>query len=112
MNIAKIFLLFMIYSFIGWTIEVLCKGIESRKFINRGFLIGPYLPIYGCAGVIMTLTLGKYQDSIIALFVMSGSFSFVYYLSVLGISAVITGTVTGIISVVILDRIGRFYGDK
>jgi len=71
MTIGKIFLLFLIYSFIGWLIEVCCKRIELGKFINRGFLIGPYLPIYGCAGVTITLTLAKYSDSPVTLFVMT-----------------------------------------
>lgn len=71
MNIAKLFLLFISCSFIGWIIEVSCKLVESKKFVNRGFLIGPYLPIYGSAGVIMSLTLSRYYDSPIILFVMS-----------------------------------------
>lgn len=71
MNIEKIFMMFIIYSFIGWIIEVTCKQIESGKFVNRGFLIGPYLPIYGCGGVIITLALNKYYDSPITLFVMA-----------------------------------------
>ena len=36
------FLLFMIYSVCGWLLEVTCKLIQCKKFINRGFLIGPY----------------------------------------------------------------------
>lgn len=71
MTIGKLFLLFLIYSFIGWTIEVIAKKIELGKFINRGFLIGPYLPIYGCGGVLITLTLTKYYNSPITLFVMA-----------------------------------------
>lgn len=71
MTIGKIFMLFMFYSVIGWLIEVICKRIEEGKFINRGFLIGPYLPIYGSAGVIITLTLSRYYDSPVTLFVMA-----------------------------------------
>ena len=40
------FLLFIIYSFIGWLIEVTCIKIITKRFSNRGFLIGPYCPIY------------------------------------------------------------------
>ena len=40
-------LLFFIYSIGGWLMEVIGKLIEKRKFVNRGFLIGPYCPIYG-----------------------------------------------------------------
>lgn len=41
------FLLFMIYAVAGWIMEVTCKIIQYKRFINRGFLIGPYCPIYG-----------------------------------------------------------------
>ena len=41
------FLLFISYAFLGWCMEVTCKFIQYKKFINRGFLIGPYCPIYG-----------------------------------------------------------------
>ena len=40
------FLLFISYAFLGWCMEVTCKFIQYKKFINRGFLIGPYCPIY------------------------------------------------------------------
>lgn len=51
--------------------EVTCKSIEAKKFINRGFLIGPYCPIYGWGAIIITLLLKKYTDDWIVLFFMS-----------------------------------------
>lgn len=45
--IVKYILLFFAYAFIGWCLEVTCKIIEFRRFVNRGFLIGPICPIYG-----------------------------------------------------------------
>ena len=40
---------FLIYCFIGWAYESLwcCMVVHHRGFINRGFLFGPWLPIYG-----------------------------------------------------------------
>lgn len=38
---------FSIYAFLGWLCEDLYCGIPNKKFINRGFLYGPYCPIYG-----------------------------------------------------------------
>lgn len=70
-NIEIYFLLYLIYSFGGWLLEVSCKLIEKRKFINRGFLIGPYCPIYGTGAVIMTLLLKRYIDDKITLFIMA-----------------------------------------
>ncbi len=63
-------LLFFIYSICGWIIEVIGKLIQKGKFINRGFLIGPYCPIYGYGGILITLLLQKYINDPIALFVM------------------------------------------
>ena len=60
--IIKYILLFFIYAFIGWCIEVFCKILEERKFINRGFLIGPILPIYGF-GVLLILASIKPSDN-------------------------------------------------
>lgn len=41
--------LFMIYAIIGWIWETPYVSIGQKKFINRGFLRGPYIPIYGLA---------------------------------------------------------------
>lgn len=56
-QIEILFLLFMIYSFLGWIMEVVCCFFASKKFINRGFLIGPYCPIYGFGATFITLFL-------------------------------------------------------
>lgn len=69
-NIMHYFLLFMIYAFLGWCLEVICKLVSDHKFINRGFLIGPYCPIYGFGAIIMTLLLKKYLDDPVTLFIM------------------------------------------
>ena len=37
--------IFLIYSFIGWIVEVSAFLIQDHKFVNRGFLIGPVVPI-------------------------------------------------------------------
>lgn len=50
----KLVLLFFLYSFLGWIIEVTLKYRQYHRFINRGFLIGPYCPIYGSGVVIAT----------------------------------------------------------
>ena len=65
------FLIFMLYSIFGWLLEVFGKFIEKHKFVDRGFLIGPYCPIYGYGALSMTFLLNKYNDDILVLFVMS-----------------------------------------
>lgn len=50
------FLMFLIFSFVGWCSEVVYVGILSEhKFVNRGFLHGPICPIYGFGGVVILL---------------------------------------------------------
>jgi uncharacterized membrane protein len=51
--------IFFIYSFFGWLIEVCLKFIDFHRFVNRGFLVGPYCPVYGLGAVlIVTFTNG------------------------------------------------------
>ena len=71
MDIKMYFFLFIIYSFIGWFVEVVGIIIQERKFVNRGFLIGPYCPIYGCGGHDINKFLSKYLNDPITLFVMA-----------------------------------------
>ena len=53
---------FYIYSFIGWAQEVLQSIVKFKRFINRGFLIGPICPVYGFGSVMITMFLKKYID--------------------------------------------------
>ncbi len=52
-GINEIAALFAVYSFTGWIIEVIYRSYKSRKFINAGFLHGPFLPIYGIGALIL-----------------------------------------------------------
>jgi len=63
-------LLFMIYSMIGWLIEETDSLILRKKLVNRGFLIGPYCPIYGYGSIFMIIFLDKYLHDPLALFIM------------------------------------------
>ena len=44
-NIKDIFLWFLLYSCIGWIYETILCSVKERRFINRGFLNGPYLSL-------------------------------------------------------------------
>ena len=55
----NIILLFFIYGFAGWCMEVALKYRQFHRFINRGFLTGPLLPIYGSGTVLITLVVGN-----------------------------------------------------
>ena len=49
---------FMIYSFLGWVLEVVYHAVGQGLVVNRGFLNGPVCPIYG-VGVILIFTLAE-----------------------------------------------------
>ncbi len=66
------FLLFVIYSFIGYLIEVTCVTFDQKKLVvSRGYLIGPYLPIFGVGSLIVTFFLSKYNGDVFTLAVMT-----------------------------------------
>ena len=71
LNFFGWFLLFILYSCMGWIIEVIKVKIEDKKWINRGFLIGPYCPIYGISALIMANYLNNYKSNIITVFILA-----------------------------------------
>ena len=71
MDISSYFLLFIIYSNLGWLMEVTLKSIELKKFINRGFLIGPICPIYGYGCLLIIILLKNFTSNIVLLFFSS-----------------------------------------
>ena len=65
------FLLFIIYSFMGWLMEVIGEYVQTRRIVNRGFLIGPYCPIYGWGCITMIILLSKYMNNFVIFFIMA-----------------------------------------
>ena len=45
--------LFAIYCFLGWLLEVIYRSLTQRKFVNAGFLFGPFIPIYGLGAFVI-----------------------------------------------------------
>ena len=64
-------MLFFIYSLAGWLVEMIPATIREKKFVDRGFLVGPYCPIYSCGVILITLLLQKYADDIVVTFFLS-----------------------------------------
>lgn len=64
----EILCFFLIYSFFGWCLEVVYQAVEHGKFINRGFLNGPYCPIYGFGVIIVTGALDPIKSNAVVLF--------------------------------------------
>ena len=52
----------------GWLMEVGCKLFQLKKFVNRGFLIGPICPIYGYGVLTIVLLIGNNTSDILSVF--------------------------------------------
>ncbi len=61
-------LFFYIYCFVGWCFESAYVSIRKKRFVNRGFLHSPLLPIYGSGAVVMLLVTIKIRDHIVLMF--------------------------------------------
>ena len=70
-NIEIFFLMFMIYAVAGWIMECTLGVIQKHKFVNRGFLIGPYCPIYGVGVVLGHVLLSRFADNVVLLFILA-----------------------------------------
>jgi len=62
---------FVIYSIIGWISEVIFAAVKYRELVNRGFLNGPYCPIYGFGMLFVILSLSSFTDNVLILFLAS-----------------------------------------
>ena len=67
-QILRLLLYFIIYSFFGWVLESIFKSILQRKIVNSGLLYGPICPIYGFGAIIMLLFLNKFKYNLVLLF--------------------------------------------
>lgn len=89
MYLIKLYLLFIMFSFIGYLIEVLAVYKEKKVLVNRGFLLGPICPIYGFGSILIILFLNKYKSYPVLVYIMSSFFIFIveyltsYYLEII-----------------------------
>lgn len=74
-NLYEAMWLFCIYAFLGWSIEVVYQAVNKGVFVNRGFLNGPYCPMYGVGMVMVSYILPMFKSNIIILFVTSFIFA-------------------------------------
>lgn len=70
-NLYEALWIFILYACIGWLVEVSYAALSKGVFENRGFLNGPYCPIYGFGILIVTTLLSPLQDNLIWLFLGS-----------------------------------------
>lgn len=63
--------IFFIYAFLGWCTEVSYAALVTGKFVNRGFLNGPWCPVYGFGVVIVLACLEPLKGNLFFLFLGS-----------------------------------------
>lgn len=64
----QILWLFLLYSILGWIVEVAFVTLTTGRLVNRGFLNGPVCPIYGFGMVGVLLILGPVSGQLLWLF--------------------------------------------
>ena len=67
-SLYQVFAYFLIYSCLGWCLEVIYAAVTTGKLINRGFLNGPVCPIYGFGMVIVLFALTPLSHSLLLLY--------------------------------------------
>ena len=60
---------FIIYSFFGWVWETCYVSVKSGKYVNRGFINGPFCTIYGCGAVSVYAILRPVSGNLLWLYV-------------------------------------------
>lgn len=67
-TLVNYFLYFIFYGFIGWVIEIIYNMFVLKRFVNRGFLIGPICSIYGVGFLLTVIFLGNNHNNYLEVF--------------------------------------------
>lgn len=60
---------FYFYCFFGWCFESAYVSIRNKRLVNRGFMRGPFLPLYGTGAIMMLLVSMPFQDNLLMVYV-------------------------------------------
>lgn len=71
MTFLNFFYFFIFYSFLGWLTETTFVSINRKKFVNMGFLDGPFSPIYGSGALAIILLVFPFRHNFLLFFGMS-----------------------------------------
>ncbi len=69
--VTTVFLFFIIYSFIGWAMETLYCSVLEKRFVARGFLLGPICPIYGAGALLMVFFFSRFTYSLLLFYTVA-----------------------------------------
>ena len=63
-------LFFFIYSFIGWVWESCYVSVRKRRWVNRGFMHGPMLPLYGSGAIVVLVSTIGVRENVALIFLL------------------------------------------
>jgi hypothetical protein len=70
-ELLNLILMFFMFAFIGWVWECSLAYIQNGHFVNRGMLYGPWIPIYGCGGVVILLLTNRFNKKPLKTFLLT-----------------------------------------
>ena len=79
-SIYELLWFFVLYSFIGWMLGTSAAAVREKKFVDIGFLYGPYCPAYGIGAVLFTVFLSELKENLFFLFLGGMILSFIVIL--------------------------------
>ena len=63
-TLALLFMKFILFSIIGYVVEMITCAIIEKRWTNRGFLCGPMIPIYGIGSLLLVWILKPFKEHI------------------------------------------------
>ena len=69
-DLSQWVLFFFLYSFLGWIRESCYVSVRKHRWVNRGFMHGPMLPLYGSGAMVVLIVTIPVRDNILLVFLM------------------------------------------
>ena len=70
-DLSQWVLFFFLYSFLGWIWESCYVSVRKHRWVNRGFMHGPMLPLYGSGAMVVLIVTIPVRDNILLVFLMN-----------------------------------------
>lgn len=84
---------FFLFSIIGWVVESIYMSFCNRKLTNRGFMTGPFCPIYGVGATVGYIILHPLAQNVVALYIVGAVLATVFEFLVAGLMMKLFGEV-------------------
>ena len=70
-QICLLFMKFLLFSMIGYVVEMIMCAIVDKKIANRGFFCGPIIPIYGVGSLLLIWILEPFKENVFLVILFS-----------------------------------------